>query len=67
MTTRTSRGFRLPVPLLALALAAVPWLQADSTFTFQNGVNGYSGAKDVSINTQYAESNGGNGVLWRGG
>ncbi len=36
------------------------------SFTFQNGVNGYSGAKDISINTQYSQYNGGNGTQWRG-
>ena len=41
-------------------------LMADTTVTFQNGMNGYTGAKDVSINTQYSQYNGGNGVLWRG-
>jgi hypothetical protein len=41
-------------------------LRTDTTFTFQNSVNGYSGAKDVAINTQYPQYNGGNGVLWRG-
>ena len=41
-------------------------LMADTTVTFQNGANGYTGAKDLSINTQYSQYNGGNGVLWRG-
>jgi hypothetical protein len=40
-------------------------LHADTTYILQNGVNGYAGAKDVSINTQYSQYNGGNGVLWR--
>jgi Bacterial Ig-like domain (group 2) len=50
----------------ALALLAGLQLRADTTYTFQNGVNSYSGAKDASINTQYAQYNGGNGVLWTG-
>src|SRR5215831_7517477 len=39
---------------------------AASTMTFQNGVNGYTGAADFSINTQYAQYNGGNGIRWTG-
>jgi hypothetical protein len=50
----------------ALALLAAASVHADTTVAFQNGVNGYSGAKDISINTKYAESNGGNGVRWSG-
>src|SRR5215472_15022316 len=50
-----------------LLLLAASTLFGDTTFTFQNGVNGYSGAKDVSINTQYAQYNGGNGIQWTGG
>jgi hypothetical protein len=38
----------------------------DTTFKFQNGANGYSGAQDFSINTQYSQYNGGNGVQWLG-
>jgi len=51
---------------MLFALLAASALHADTSVTFQDGVNGYSGAKDVSINTQYAQYNGGNGVLWRG-
>jgi hypothetical protein len=51
---------------VAATLLAAAALYADTTFTFQNGTNGYSGAKDFSINTQYADSNGGNGVRWTG-
>ena len=51
---------------IVLALLAVSTLYADTTLTFQNGVNGYSGAKDFSINTQYSQYNGGNGVPWKG-
>src|SRR5262249_22071849 len=57
---------RSPYQGAILVLFAACALHADTTLTFQNGVNSYSGAKDVSINTQYAESNGGNGVLWKG-
>ncbi len=63
MTTRLIRGF---VGNAICALISISALHADTTFTFQNGVNGYSASKDVSINTQYADSNGGNGILWRG-
>jgi hypothetical protein len=58
----------LKAPMLgaALALFAAASLQADTTVTFQNGAGGYSGAKDASINTQYADSNGGNGIRWSG-
>ncbi|MBL8217816.1 MAG: hypothetical protein JNL62_01230, partial [Bryobacterales bacterium] len=45
-------------------LIALP-LAAQTTFTFQNGMNGYSASSDFSINTQYAQYNGGNGVSWR--
>jgi hypothetical protein len=48
-----------------LALFAASALYADTTIAFQNGVNGYSGAKDLSINTQDSQFNGGNGLLWR--
>src|SRR5262245_59086490 len=64
MATRLNRGF---VGTVMCALISASALRADTTFSFQNGVNGYSASKDVSINTQYADSNGGNGVLWRGG
>jgi hypothetical protein len=48
------------------ALLAVSSLHAATTFTYRNGANGYAGAADFSINTQYADSNGGNGVRWTG-
>ncbi|HLX42492.1 MAG TPA: hypothetical protein VKR43_03620 [Bryobacteraceae bacterium] len=51
---------------LLVVLSAASTLHADTVLTFQNGVNGYSGAKDVSINTQYSQYNGGNGVPWSG-
>jgi len=51
---------------IVLALLAVSTLYADTTVALQNGVNGYSGAKDFSINTQYSQYNGGNGVPWKG-
>jgi hypothetical protein len=57
---------RAPMLGAALALFAAPSLQADTTLTFQNGAGGYSGAKDASINTQYPDSNGGNGIRWSG-
>src|SRR4051812_38878872 len=66
MNTRILRSFRFRLEPIALALVAVSVLHADSAFTFQNGVNGYAGAKDLSINTQYAQYNGGNGIIWRG-
>ena len=66
MNTRTLRGFKFPVERIALALLAACVLHADTSFTFQNGVSGYAGAKDLSINTQYSQYNGGNGVIWRG-
>jgi hypothetical protein len=64
MNWRTLRG--CGAPLTTVAMLAAWTLYADTTYTFQNGVNGYAGAKDVSINTQYAQYNGGNGVQWRG-
>jgi hypothetical protein len=69
MNTQTLRGFRIPIIQIqraVFALLAASTLHADTTFTFKNGVNGYSGAKDFSINTQYSQSNGGNGVRWTG-
>src|SRR4051812_43052365 len=51
---------------LVCAAMAASALHADTTFTYQNGVNGYSGGKDFSINTQYAQYNGGNGIAWTG-
>ena len=65
MNSQTSRG-RRAAPLVICSMLAASSVLADTTFTFQNGVNGYAGSKDVSINTQYAQYNGGNGVLWRG-
>src|SRR5438270_6546139 len=65
MNSGTPRTLRAPA-LVALALVAAASVHADTTIAFQNGVSGYSGAKDTSINTQYAESNGGNGVRWSG-
>jgi hypothetical protein len=59
-------SFNRPAPFaVTLALFGAA-LQADTTFTFQDGANNYSGAQDVSINTQYAQYNGGNGWQWRG-
>src|ERR1041385_6706133 len=66
MNSRTLRGFKVPVHRVVLLLLVTSTLAADTTFTFQNGVNGYSSARDFSINTQYAQYNGGNGILWRG-
>ena len=48
--------------MVVFALLAAAALHADTPVTFQDGVNGYSGAKDVSINTQYSQYNGGNGT-----
>src|SRR5215471_13197704 len=67
MNIQILRSSRTPAQRVAvMALLAASTLFADSTYTFQNGANGYSGAKDVSINTQYSQYNGGNGILWRG-
>src|SRR5882724_6690327 len=66
MNTRTVRPFKAPIEQLLLVLMAASAVYGDTTLTFQNGVNGYAGSKDVSINTQYAQYNGGNGTLWRG-
>src|SRR5689334_23499887 len=52
--------------LSIFTLFAALSLHADTTVTFQNGNSGYAGAQDVSINTQYAQYNSGNGTLWRG-
>jgi hypothetical protein len=45
-----------------LTVLTLATLNAATTFTYRNGANGYSGAADVSINTQYAQYNGGNGT-----
>ncbi len=67
MNTRSVRDFKAPLSRVVFALLAASALRADTTYSFQNGANGYSGAKDVSINTQYAQYNSGNGVRWTGG
>src|SRR5215831_6510012 len=51
---------------ISTTLFAISTLVADTTFTFQNGAGSYSGARDFSINTQYAQYNGGNGIQWKG-
>ena len=51
---------------LALAFVALSAAYGDTTYTFQNGINGYKGAGDASIDTQYAQYNGGNGAPWSG-
>src|SRR5215468_7995424 len=66
MNTRALPGIRVSIHRVVFALLAASTLRADTALTFQNGVNGYAGSKDVSINTQYSQYNGGNGVLWRG-
>ena len=66
MNTRLLRGFGVPLRRVVLAVLAAATLHADTTFTFRNGANGYTGAADVSINTQYAQYNGGNGIQWKG-
>ena len=73
MITRTVQGFRVSIQPVVLTLfvaftlqANTVTLQTNTTLTFQNGVNGYLGAQDISINTQYSQYNGGNGVQWRG-
>src|SRR5579871_530497 len=66
MKTGSLCDFQAPIRLFVLAGLVTSAVYADTTFTFQNGVNSYTGAKDVSINTQYSQYNGGNGVLWRG-
>jgi hypothetical protein len=62
-----ARAVRCLLSIFGLLLAAIANLYADATVTFQNGVNGYAGSGDFSINTQYAQYNGGNGILWQGG
>ena len=62
MNTRTLCGLRVPILRVMLALLAASMLNAATTVTFQDGVNGYTGAKDISINTQYSQYNGGNGT-----
>ncbi|HKA01760.1 MAG TPA: Ig-like domain-containing protein [Candidatus Solibacter sp.] len=52
---------------MALTLLGISAVHAATTYTFKNGSNSYSSSADFSINTQYAESNGGNGVRWTGG
>lgn len=47
--------------LVALASAATG-AAAATTYTYRNGVNGYTGSVDVAINNQYAQYNGGNGI-----
>ncbi|MBZ5619798.1 MAG: Ig-like domain-containing protein, partial [Acidobacteriia bacterium] len=66
MNIQTLRGFRFPIRRAVLALLAASTVHADTVFTFRNGANAYTGAADVSINTQYAQYNGGNGIQWRG-
>src|SRR6266496_4748720 len=66
MNTRSSRVFSAPIRKVVLGVLAASTIYADTTFTFQNGASGYSGAQDISINTQYSQYNGGNGIQWRG-
>ncbi|HEY2014747.1 MAG TPA: DNRLRE domain-containing protein, partial [Bryobacteraceae bacterium] len=65
MNSRTLPGLRVAIQVVC-ALLAASTLYGDTSLTFQNGINGYTGARDISINTQYAQYNGGNGVIWRG-
>src|SRR5580765_2465008 len=57
-------GTRAVQVILPLLIAST--LHADTTLTFRNGANSYTGSADVSINTQYSQYNGGNGVQWTG-
>jgi hypothetical protein len=66
MNTQTLGGFKVPIQRAVFALLAASTLHADTVFTYQNGASGYSGSKDASINTQYAQYNGGNGIQWTG-
>jgi hypothetical protein len=66
MTSRIVSGIYILIHQTFLVVLAVHALRAGNTFTFQNGANGYSGAQDVSINTQYAQYNGGNGATFKG-
>jgi hypothetical protein len=67
MNIRPSHCFQTTMQRVVFALLiTMPALHADTSFTFQNGANGYSGARDISINTQYSQYNGGNGTQWRG-
>src|SRR4051794_23847010 len=64
MDNQRLRRFKATIQQIALVMIVAATLQADTTVTFQNGVNGYTAARDVSINTQYSQYNGGNGVPW---
>src|SRR5579872_2546729 len=66
MNTRTAFDFSLPIGRVAFAFVTALALHADTAVSFRNGAGGYSGAKDFSINTQYAQYNGGNGIQWTG-
>src|SRR5947208_16945943 len=66
MSTRRLMGISPPVLQGVLTLLAVSALHADTTYSFRNGANAYNGAADTSINTQYAQYNGGNGIQWTG-
>ena len=66
MNPRTLLRLKRPTQLLVLTLLATFALKAQTTFTFRNGAKEYSGAQDISINTEDAQYNGGNGILWRG-
>jgi len=66
MFTQMPNAFRGNLVKGALTLLAILPLHSQTVLTFQNGASGYSGASDVSINTQYAQYNGGNGIIWRG-
>ena len=67
MKRRAFEQLKAPILQAMATLVAASALHASTTYTFRNGVNGYAGSADFSINTQYAESNGGNGVQWKGG
>ncbi|MBZ5673344.1 MAG: Ig-like domain-containing protein [Acidobacteriia bacterium] len=56
----------MPIIQAIVALLAASALGANTTLTFRNGVSGYTGGADVSINTQYSQYNGGNGIQWTG-
>ena len=66
MNIHNLRGKYGPAPRVLMMMLAACALHADTTVTVQNGVNGYSGTTDFSVNTQYAQYNGGNGVRWTG-
>ena len=67
MKRRLFENFRAPLLPGIVALTAFSALGANTTYTFRNGTNSYTGSSDFAINTQYSQYNGGNGIQWKGG